>query len=652
MKKAIPLICFAILSISTSFGQLATQATMLDNWHDDSIVPTSFYNNRYNECWGVGINGHEYGILGSTAGLHFIDVTNPSDVFEAFRVAGASSGANLVHRDMKDYHGYLYCVADEGSSAKLQIIDMTDLPNSVNQVYSSNEFVVTAHDLYIDTSQAKLYLLGAGGQTKVLDISNPVQPVLLASYPNANYYMPYTHDGFIKDNIGFFNCGGSGLWIIDFTVPTAPVTLSTLTAYTDAGYNHSGWMTPDGNYYILCDETHGAKVKILDITDLSAPLEVATIEPGIWASEIPHNVITRGNFAYFSYYYDGLEVWDISNPLNPQRAYYYDTYPGTNVASYAGAWGVNPNLPSGNILISDMQGGLFVFAAVDGGTPNFNIFPSQNEFNICLGETVTFNLIIGNGFSTDGVNLSVGSGSIPADVQFSQNPAMPGTTVQVTVSNFASTQGVAENLVIEANDGTDGSSTSVDIAVSGVPVVAMQTLPAENAMGVSVNASFEWQAAAEATSYKLQVADDLAAFDSHIVYSANTAATNFTLSNSLSVGKNYYWRVSSKNDCGQTASAIRTFTTEGVNAVGSLEGVQLAVFPNPAHNFVTITSSAPMPKSVSVALVTTTGQLLLEREFAAGTTNLSVPVSNYPAGVYVLKMNAGKEVIVQKIVVE
>ncbi len=639
-----------MLQLSLCFGQ-AQQATLLDNWHDDSLTPTSFYNNRYNECWGVGINGLEYGIIGSTAGIHFIDVTDPANISEAFRVDGATMGANLIHRDMKDFNGYLYCVADEGGpNAKLQIIDMNDLPTSVTQVYSSSEFVTTSHDHYIDTSQAKLYLLGAGGQTKVLDISNPTQPVLLASYPNPSFYMPYTHDGFIKNNIGFFNCGSSGLWVIDFTNPLAPVTLSTLTAYSDAGYNHSGWLTEDGKYYILCDETHGARPKILDVSDLTEPTEVATIEPGIWTSEIPHNVIIRGNYAYFSYYYDGLEVWDISNPLNPQRAYFYDTYSAPNVASYAGAWGVNPNLPSGNILISDMQGGLFVFAAVD-GVPNLNIIPSQNEFDICLGETVNFDLSIGNGFTSD-VTLSADLGSLNADVQFSPNPASPGSTVQVALTNIGSTMGNVLAILIAATDGTAANSTDIAIAAREVPMAASLSLPIENASLVAVNTSFQWQSAPNATSYKLQVADDLINFDGSIVYSANTAATAFTLSNNLEMGKAYYWRITSKNDCGQTISAIRTFTTEGVNATGNIEGVPLKVFPNPAKDFVMVTSSTPMVRSATLSLISMTGQLLLQREFAIGASNMALPVSGYPSGIYFLKMTTDKESFVQKIVVE
>lgn len=633
--------------ISCCLGQ-AQQATLLDNWHDDSIVPTSFYDNRYNECWGVGINGHEYGIIGSTEGLHFIDVTNPTDVFEAFRVQGASSGTNLVHRDMKDYKGYLYCVADEGPS-KLQIIDMNNLPNSVTQVYSSNEFVTTSHNLYIDTAQARLYLLGAGGSTKVLDISNPSQPSLITTFPNPKLNLPYTHDGFIQNNIGFFNCGFSGFWIVDLNDPLNPVLLSVLTAYSDAGYDHSGWLTPDGNYYVLCDETHGSRPKILDITDLENPMEVSTVEPGIWPSEIPHNVITRGNYAYFSYYYDGLEVWDVSNPANPQRAYYYDTYPGANVPSYSGAWGVNPNLPSGNILISDMQGGLFVFEAL--GTPNATIFASENEFNTCLGETVSFDLTVGDGF-TSAVTLSLQSGSFPADVQFSQNPVAPGSTVQVTVNNFASTLGSPAGLTIVGNDGTTETEVEILIAVGEIPSAPAQSLPADNATAVPLDAHFEWSAIAGATAYKLQIADDLADFDQHIVFTANTVFNYFDLSNNLSMGKTYYWRVSSKNDCGQTASTTRSFTTEGVNAVGSVAALSLDVFPNPAKDYIFVRTTAPLVKAVSISLLSATGQVMLQRELQAGSTIFELPVNEVPSGVYLLKMTSAAEVLVQKIAVE
>jgi hypothetical protein len=68
----------------------------------------------------------------------------------------------------------------------------------------------------------------------------------------------------------------------------------------------------------------------------------------------------KDNLVYISYYQDGLQVFDISNPNNPIRIAYYDTYIPENTGGYAGAWGVYSFLPSGRILISDVQSGLFV----------------------------------------------------------------------------------------------------------------------------------------------------------------------------------------------------------------------------------------------------------------------------------------------------
>jgi hypothetical protein len=55
-----------------------------------------------------------------------------------------------------------------------------------------------------------------------------------------------------------------------------------------------------------------------------------------------------------------LRVFDISDPTNPIQIWEYDTYLPNDHISYKGAWGVFPYLPSGNIIVSDMQSGLYI----------------------------------------------------------------------------------------------------------------------------------------------------------------------------------------------------------------------------------------------------------------------------------------------------
>jgi choice-of-anchor B domain-containing protein len=144
-----------------------------------------------------------------------------------------------------------------------------------------------------------------------------------------------------------------------------PQLLGSLTSYTERGYNHSGWLSDDGKYYYMADENHGFRMKTLDVSNLNDIQEVGLFNlPGGTVNQIPHNQFIHCGRLYVSYYYDGLVVYDLADPAHPNPIFHYDTYPQVNDNSYEGAWGVYPSLPSGNVLISDMQTGLYII----GGT--------------------------------------------------------------------------------------------------------------------------------------------------------------------------------------------------------------------------------------------------------------------------------------------
>ena len=83
-------------------------------------------------------------------------------------------------------------------------------------------------------------------------------------------------------------------------------------------------------------------------------------------------------------------MFDISDPNNPIQIWEYDTYTPNDHDSYKGAWGVYPYLPSGNIIVSDMQTGLYIIDlnlsttyTFEGSTEN-SIYPNPttNSFSI------------------------------------------------------------------------------------------------------------------------------------------------------------------------------------------------------------------------------------------------------------------------------
>jgi len=133
-----------------------------------------------------------------------------------------------------------------------------------------------------------------------------------------------------------------------------------LSAYQDKGYNHSGWLNGAGTHYAMCDETHGMRVKLVDVTDQTDLQVTSLFGTGIDGNSIVHNAIFTGNLLHTSYYHDGYWLWDHTDPINPVLLGYYDTSQEQHLTNFKGAWGVYPNLPSGIVLVSDMQEGLFI----------------------------------------------------------------------------------------------------------------------------------------------------------------------------------------------------------------------------------------------------------------------------------------------------
>ncbi|MBK8556855.1 MAG: hypothetical protein IPL65_14255 [Lewinellaceae bacterium] len=129
MKKILQIISMALLLPILASAQPA-QAPLLGTWDDPSLPGSAAYNNTYNEIWGVGVNGREYAIMGSTMGTHFIEVTNPTQPTQVQFWAGKAQGSGIVHRDYKTYGNYIYAVCDEGQSS-LQVFDVSALPDTV-----------------------------------------------------------------------------------------------------------------------------------------------------------------------------------------------------------------------------------------------------------------------------------------------------------------------------------------------------------------------------------------------------------------------------------------------------------------------------------------------------------------------------------------
>ena len=430
---------------------ISDNINLLFNW-SDSTLPINSLGGSYTDVYGVAINGGEYAVIGSTMGAHIIDVTNPSQSYEAAFVPGAFQGSLVTHRDYFHMDNYLYAVCDQGSST-LQIIDLSNLPNSVTIIYNTDSLISTTHNIFIDTLNKKLYTTSG----KVFDISDPINPSFL-------FHMGFFyHDLYVENDTGYFNCFSNGLQIYEMTT-NSPQYLGSLTSYPDQGTNHSGWKKD--SIYLMADENGGLSLKVIDVSDLNNLQVIALFNSGVLPSPaVPHNLIIQDNFVYVSYYCDGLQVFDISNPNNPIKAGYYDTYPSIYCSGFKGNWGVDPLLPSGIILVSDVQSGLFVL--------EFDYSPQS----ICEGDSILFDtsfvsnqdLYLTNTLDSMGyVDILVMDLSIDSNSYSIQNISISYSDSIFVGGSYQSTEGTYTDTFLNQNGCDSIVTTNLTIIISSI----------------------------------------------------------------------------------------------------------------------------------------------------------------------------------------
>jgi choice-of-anchor B domain-containing protein len=345
-------------------------------------VPDFGDHNNANDCWGyVSPSGREYAILGLQKGTAFVEVTNPS----LPEIIGVISGPTSLWRDAKVYQHYCYVVT-EGTGAGIQVIDMGDIDNGnvtlVNTVNQAGNVTTTrTHNVAINEESGYLYRCGGGSGTiglRVYSLANPASPQFVGEWHNRYVHdaqIVNWHDGpFAGREIAFLsannasNGGNPALDILDVTDKTNMVLIGQAT-YSWPRYAHQNWLTEDRQYVLLNDELaenyYGipTTTRVIDVSDLTNPFEATTFTNGNTA--IGHNIYTLGNLSLHANYRSGLRVFDISDPLNAVEIGYFDTWPQNDDPNFNSLWSNYPYFPSGTVIGSDIEKGLFVWSIAD-----------------------------------------------------------------------------------------------------------------------------------------------------------------------------------------------------------------------------------------------------------------------------------------------
>jgi choice-of-anchor B domain-containing protein len=379
-----------------------------------------------NDCWGyVSGSGREYAIMGLEGGYGFVEITNPTSPV----IVDTVNGPNSLWHDVKVIGDYAYGVSEGGSG--IQVMDLSNIDSgNVTLVRNwTGGGYSTTHNIVVNEDSGSLWVVGANignGGIIHIDISNPELPSL-----DGGWTEMYVHDaqivtwqdGALAGREIAFAAGGfsggfssTGLRIVDVTNPNNTQTLSTI-FYPNAGYAHQVWLSSDRKYVYLNDELdEGSSVavtttRVINVEDPANPVFVGTYTTG--KAAIDHNLYTRDGVVYQANYRSGLRVFDALDPANPVEVAYFDTYPGSDSASFNGAWSSYPFFPSGNVIISDIERGLFVvrvdaelrpMALAQSGSLPQNVDPAG-------GEVLSVEAITRAGVAVSSVDLMLNTGS-------------------------------------------------------------------------------------------------------------------------------------------------------------------------------------------------------------------------------------------------
>ena len=398
----------------------------------------------------VDSQGNEYALVGYYDGLSIVNVTDPDNPVEVFVVPGEQSD----WREVKTWGDYAYVTTEASSTGGLQIVDLSDLPNTINSKYwdgsgSIAGQLTTIHALHIDAGYA--YLFGSdlfNGAAVIADLADPWNPVYVGHTPGT-----YIHDGYVRNNMLYAGHIYDGYFAVyDVTNKANPILLEQQN--TPNNFTHNTWLNDAGTVLMTTDETSDSYLTSYYISDLGniTELDRYQITPG--SGSVVHNTHVTNDFAVTSWYKDGISITDITRPHNIISVGSYDTYTQGAGSGFDGCWGVYPFLPSGTIVASDMSNGLVVL------TPTY--------VRGCYLEGVITDSVSTLPLTNATVQI-VGAG-LPNEItgvtgEYATGTVTPGT-VSVQVSRAGYQTKIVNNVVL-----TNGQLTIVDVELN--PLTAM-----------------------------------------------------------------------------------------------------------------------------------------------------------------------------------
>lgn len=409
-----------------------------------------------NETWGWTdpLDQREYVILGLSSGVRFYAIDNPAQPeYIGFLPTHSTSS---LWRTFRVYQNYLF-VGSEANNHGMQVFDLTRLrnPEVIPATFNADAHYSgfsRCHTLVIHEASGLLFACGTNtfsGGLHVVDISNPLQPIIAGGYSDDGYTheaQVVTYNGPDQDYQGdiiVFCYNGNNpasLTIVNATDPSDIQTVS-ITNYAGGAYCHQGWLTPDSRYLYMndeLDEFNGAqentRTLIWDMLDLDNPIYMGDFYGP--TSAIDHNLYIIGNLCLQSNYTAGFRVLDTRNTasLGISEVAYFDHFPAHDNPVFDGNWMNYPYFESGVIPLTDIDNGLFLVEV------NFlHVFP--DAVIIAPGGNAYYQVLLAEGFEGP-IALSLEALPEGFNFSFETNNVNDPANVPLTVSAPENASGV------------------------------------------------------------------------------------------------------------------------------------------------------------------------------------------------------------------
>lgn len=331
-----------------------------------------------NDSWGWEDpeTGKEYAIIGTTTGTAFVDISNPVEPVILGRLPSATGSSPW--RDIKVYKDHAFIVS-EAENHGMQIFDLKRLRNTSTspQNFTADARYTgfgNAHNIVINENTGFAYVVGSKtyeGGPHFINIQSPGNPVAAGGYAEEHYThdaQVVTYNGPDMDYSGreiFIGSNHDGVVLVDVTDKSNPVFISKM-QYNNLGYPHQGWFTEDLRYFLAGDEFdetqfgYNTRTVVIDFIDLDNPtVHLEYLGP---TKAIDHNGYVHNKTFYLANYTAGVRIIDVADLGMGimEETGFFDTYPAHNQSIYEGVWNVYPYFESGNIVLSDIKGGLFI----------------------------------------------------------------------------------------------------------------------------------------------------------------------------------------------------------------------------------------------------------------------------------------------------